>query len=349
MKISQYKVILLVFVLFVGAETHAKNNVEKVRRIQKTYTVKDFVKLNIENSFGKVHVNSTSGHTIDVKVEVIARRKNEERAMELLDMIEIEIDESSDEISFKTEIDGKLTSRSSESFEINYMVSMPRINPLQLKNSFGNAYVSDREGDVALEIRYGDVKVEKLNGDAKVKVSFGNGEFKYVAKGDLEIKYSDVSFEQLGVVRMEQGFSDVEIGRVKTMDLTSKYGEVDIQSVDGIKGYVGFSDMTIESLGIEMVMEASYSSSFEVEHIAHDFQRIELQGKFTSFELGFDEGANGTFEARVKFGDIDYSSTKMNASYRDHSDARSEYKGSIGSGKGGEVRVETSYGNIELR
>ncbi|MBU2886044.1 hypothetical protein KO507_09750 [Gilvimarinus agarilyticus] len=326
----------------------AKSNVEKKKSVHKVYEVKSFVQLKIENSFGRVHINTTEGQEIDVLVEVIARRKTDERAMELLDRINVDISESGSVIAFKTDIEGNINNRNNEDFEINYTVSMPKVNPLDLKNSFGDAYLANLDGDAKLRISYGNIKAERLNGESDIKVSFGEGDFEYVKTGNIEVKYSEVNFEQLGIVKFEQGFSEVGIGRVKTMELVSKYGQLEIDQVDGIKGYIGYSDLRVGYVGIELDMEAAYVPSFQIEKIAKSFKKVNVQSKFSSIELEFEEGANGSFEAFVKYGDIDYSNALISLNYRNNSDNKAEYRGKIGNGKGGVVTLSNSYGNIEV-
>lgn len=347
MKKLLYSVIVLLMLPMLASAV-AKSNVEKKKTIHKTYTVKNFVKLSIDNSFGRVHINTTSGNEIDVKVEVVAKQRSEQRALEMLDKININIAESGSVISFETDMDGKMNNRGGEGFEVNYMVSMPKSNPLYLKNSFGDTYLSDLDGDVELKIAYGDVKTEGLNGTTKLKLSFSDGYFKSVKSGELEVKYSDATFGELGVVKMEQGFSDVSVDRVKTIDLTSKYGDMQIGSVEGIRGYVGFSDLTIDYLIIEADMEASYAGDFSLDKVSKDFKSLELRGKFSSFDVNFEEGSNGTFEAGVKYGDFDYSDDQMRLTYKNKSDNHAEYKGVIGNGKGGKLVIQTSYGNIDI-
>ncbi|UXP32459.1 hypothetical protein N6H18_00525 [Reichenbachiella agarivorans] len=341
----------LITMLLIGCcvvDLSARGNIEKKKVVEKNYTVKDFTKLSIANSFGRVHVNTTDGNTVHVKVEVIARKNTEAKAMELLDQIQIQISQSAEEIGFVTEIDGKVNNRGSENFEVNYLVSMPKSNPLILKNSFGDSYVGDLNGRVDLKISYGNIKTERLNGNCDIKVSFGGGSFKRVASGSIEVKYSDVSFEQLGIVKFEQGYSDIEIGTAKTIDMTSKYGDMDIGRVEGIKGYMGYSDLVIGYLGVELDVESSYAGNFKIRQVSKQFQRVNLTGKFSNFKLGFEEGTNATFEVNVKYGDFDYSDSSIDLSYKNKSDNKADYKGKMGNGKGGTLSISSSYGNIDL-
>ncbi|WP_084371341.1 DUF4097 family beta strand repeat-containing protein [Reichenbachiella faecimaris] len=342
-------VVTLIGLLSGGLEGKDKGlDYEKSRKISKSYDVKSNVRLAIENSFGRVHINTWDQNKITVDIEIIARMNNESRAQDLLDKIEIDIEESSSEISFETRL-GNLRNRDREEFEINYKVNMPKKNPLRLKNSFGGNYIGDLMGESDIDISYGDLKIEKLFGLTDIKISFSDGSIQLIKQGEIEIKYSDVEINELGVVRMEQGFSDVEVEKIGTIDLTSKYGDMEIGTVQGIKGYVGYSEFSIDRLEVELDMETSYSGDFTINEVAKGFSKILIDGKFGDYRISFEEGTNFTFDTELSFSDFSYSGLPLDFDYKVKEDFKSRYKGRMGSGQGGFIRIDTSYGDIRFR
>lgn len=321
---------------------------EKSRKISKSYDVQPNVKLDIENSFGRVHINTWDQNKITVDIEIIARMHNESRAQDLLDRIDIAIDESSSVISFETKL-GNLKNRDREEFEINYKVNMPKRNPLRLKNSFGGNYLGDLAGDNEIKISYGDLRFENLTGTSDIKISFSDGSIRSMRKGEIEIKYSDVEIGEIGMARFEQGFSDVEIEKAGTLDFTSKYGDVEIGVVQGIRGYVGYSEFSLGRLEVEMDMETSYSGNFTIDEVANDFSEILLEGKFGDFRISFEEGANFSFDTELSFSDFSYSGLPLDFDYKIKEDFKARYKGKMGAGNGGRIRIDTSYGDIRFR
>lgn len=354
MKKSLYN---LYFLLIIGliaspalAVSGGKLDVEKRKTVEKAYDVKSNVLLNIMNKFGKVHVNTWDKATIEVKVEIIARRNNENRAQELLDRIRIDISESSSEIMFETEFRGNFNSKSNESYEINYNINMPRINPLRVKNSFGDTFIADIDSNVDLKLSYGDVRLENLNGtDNEIKISFSDGDIKSIKQGVFEAKYSDLNVDEVGVIKLENGFSDISIDKAKTIDLTSKYGDLEIGYVEGVKGYVGFTDFSIDRLEFELDVEASYAGDFTVEEVGKNFTKVFIDGKFGDYDIGFEDGANGTLEATMKYCDMDFRGINIDLNYRVKEDFRATYRGKIGDGSGGKVDIYSSYGDVRLR
>lgn len=321
---------------------------EKSRKISKSYKVQSNVKLEIENTFGRVHINTWDQSTITVDIEIIARMHNESRAQALLDRIEIDINESSSVISFETRL-GNLKNRDREEFEINYKVNMPKSNPLKLRNSFGDNYLGDLSGDNEINISYGDLRFENLTGESDIKISFSDGSIRTMKRGEIEIKYSDVEINEIGMAKFEQGFSDVEVEKAGTLDLTSKYGDVEIGVIQGIKGYVGYSEFSIDRLEVELDMETSYSGGFTINEVAKEFSEITLDGKFGDFRISFEEGTNFTFDTELSFSDFSYSGLPLDFDYRIREDFKARYKGKMGTGQGGHIRIDTSYGDIRFR
>jgi len=349
-KLAYSLLFLIITMMAIRSESVAgRLDVEKKKTIEKSYEVKSNVTLDIKNSFGKVHVNTWGKNLITVKVEVIVRRRTESRALDLLDRIDIDITESGSQIKFETDFNGGINNKNSESFEINYDITMPKSNPLRIKNSFGDTYIADIDGDVNLKLSYGDVRLDNMNGDSNIKISFCDGTVKSIAKGTLELKYSDLSVDRMGMVKLEQSFSDLEIESAGTIDLTAKYGDLDIGTVQGIKGYIGFTDVRIDRLDLELDVEASYAGDFTVDEIGKNFTKIIIDGKFGDYDLGFEQGASGTLEVELKHCDLRYSRLDIDFHYQVKEDFRSEYRGEIGNGIGGKVKIYSSYGDVRLQ
>lgn len=321
---------------------------EKSREISKSYQVNSKVKLEINNTFGRVHINTWDKNEITVDIEIIARMNSESRAQDLLDKITVDIEQSAELISFDTRL-GKLKNRDREEFEINYKVNMPKANPLKLKNSFGANYIGNRTGDNEIDISYGELRIEELLGETEIKISFSDGSIQRIQKGELEIKYSDVEIEELGMVKMEQGFSDVEIERIETIDLTSKYGDMEIGTVKGIKGYVGYSDFSIRRLEVEMDIESAYSGDFTINEVAKGFNEILIDGKFGDYRISFEDGASFRFDVALSFSDFSYSGLSLDFDYKVKEDFKAQYKGKMGSGQPGYIKIDSSYGDIRFR
>lgn len=339
--------IVLVALLLPG---WAKDQIEKKKVIQESYEVSTTTLLRIDNKFGKIEINDWEKNEFSVKVEMIARGRNEDRAQRILDQLYVDIDEGSTEISFETSAN-KMKSKNEESFEINYTIYMPTANPLDVENSFGDVYMGDRAGDLDLDVSYGSMKVGDVAGEANIELSFGSGSINNITEGEITIKYSKFDIESARKLDLTQGFSDVELDEVGELELESKYGGVEIEKADRVDAEVSFSSFEIEELTGELELEASYIGDFKIGRLAKTFTLVDIEGKFGSYEIAIEEGLNANIDAEFSYADLRLDSD-VDASfhYRVKESNKSYYKGKIGNGDDSKmIRIESGYGNARIK
>ncbi len=323
---------------------------EKKKYVEKNYKVSATTKLEIENKFGDVEINSWDKNEFDIKIEITGKGRSDERAQRILDAIEIDITESSAEIVFETEI-GNLKNKNEEGFEINYTVYMPDSNPLEVKNSFGDVTMGNRDNDLDINVSYGSMKVGDVKGDAKIKVSFGSGSIAQINDGEATIKYSNFEIDKANILDFTQGFSDIEIGEVADLEIESKYGKVEIEKAGKVDADAHFSGFEIEELTGSLELDCSYLGDFRIERLAKTFTLVDIDGKFGSYEIGLESGLNADINAEFSFADLKYSSdVDATFNYRVKESNRSTYRGKIGQGDSNKIiRVDSSYGNLRLK
>lgn len=210
---------------------------DKKKNISKTYTVTSSDKLNIENSFGNVMINTWDKSEIRVDIEIGAKASSDEKAQEILDEIEVSEHRSDNNIYFKTNVgDIHNDSRHKDNdgdrkFYIDYTVHMPSGNPLNLENSFGKTTVPDFKGPIDLTSKFGSLTAGKLDNVQEVDVEFGSATIGQVRNGKVTIKYSDSKIENVsGNVKINSEFSgQVQLGLdkdISELSLNESYSTV---------------------------------------------------------------------------------------------------------------------------
>lgn len=353
MKRRKYNVYLLYAVaLFIFTTSGwARPTDEKRKSIDKSYTVTDATELNINNSFGKVHVETWDKKQVTVRIDIIVNASSESRAQEFLDRITVDINDSNprSELSFSTSIDGKNSGRNS-SFEVNYRVSMPRNNPLELKNSFGDVYVGPLGGTVELDVQYGNLNTGPLTGNAEVKLAFGSGfsSIKSFTKGELRLSYSKLSVEEMGVVDINSQFSTLEIDKANTLELTGKYGEVEIGEIQSLEADINFSGFEIETLHKNIELDIDYGGNITI-GLASTVNMVDIQSSFGPLVLEIPQELNASFEATLSFCDLNYDESRISFSKVIKEHTSSEYVGKIGKGGNATINITSKYGNVRIR
>jgi len=350
MKFSQYKYYFLVFLLIIGSKIDSKpKQTEKKKIVEKVYSVGNGTSLEIENKFGYVEVNNWDKSEIKITVEIISNSKNEKRAQEHLERINIDFSEGNSSITCSTNFDN-IKSKNGEGFEVNYTIYMPAINPLSITNKFGDVRMDDRFGNLNLNVGYGSIKAGNVNGNSSIKVSFGKAELDVIKDGKIEVKYSNMQLEEADNIEVVQSFSDIELGKIKVLKLESKYGDVEIDEVDDINASVQFSGFGIGALNKSLIATTSYVGNFKLNKLAKTFTVVDIEGKFGSFNIGIEEGLNADLDAKFSFADLKISSdVEIIFNYKVRDNNKRNYKGQIGNGHPDKkIKINSSYGNARI-
>ena len=351
MKMNQiFKYNFILLLLISTTVGWSKDQIEKKKYVEKSYTINSSTLLSLRNKFGEIEINSWEKNEFSIKVEIIGRGRSEDRAQRILDRIDIEISETTSEIEFETSINN-MKNNSNEGFEVNYTISMPEVNPLDIRNSFGDVFMGNRSGDLDINVSYGSMKVGDVKGDTDLKLSFGSGSIGKIQDGDLTIKYSDFDIESAIQMELNQSFSDVEINEVDDLELDAKYGSVEIERANSIDSEVHYSDFEIGELTGKLEMECSYLGNFRIKKLAKSFTLVDIEGKFGSYDIALESGLNSNIEAEFSYADLKGTS-EINATfhYRVKESNKSIYKGKIGKGDDSKfIRVDSSYGGLRLR
>ncbi|WP_266204044.1 DUF4097 family beta strand repeat-containing protein [Pontibacter kalidii] len=298
-----------------GAE--AAFDAEKRKTIDKTFKVSSKDALNIENQWGKVHVNTWDKNEIRVKVDVIARAATEDRAQMMLDNVTIKESREGSTYSFRTEkspmrINGHNNNRS---LEINYTIYMPAENALAVKNKFGDVYLASMKGKVDVDMQYGNLKCDRLaNSSNNVKLTYGSGNCAYINGGVISVAYADMKVEEAGGLQGSSQYGDFSVGSLQeTMDMKVQYG------------------------------------SFRIDNISNNIRKISLDSGFTPLNLNFADNTNFNFDVNVQFGNfnVDKSLVTITSLEKDYTSA--EYKGRFGGpSPQGMVSITSRYGDVKF-
>jgi hypothetical protein len=270
-------------------------------------------------------------------------------------MITVDIDEDRGDnlISFITRID-KFNNKNwgnNSKYEINYTVSMPKQNPLQVKNMYGDLYVADLNGNAEISLSYGSLKLGRLSGENIVKLAYGSGSntIAQLKKGSLNVSYSKLTLEETEVLELKNSYSDINIGKAGNINLSSRYGSVDIKSIASLEGTSGYSGFSIGSLADKLDMKLQYCSGFKVADISARFNSINLEGSYSSFNLNFKDNAAFKFNVDLQYGDLRVDKENVQFNVVEKRNTSNTYQGQFGKSSSlGKVNINSRYGDVKF-
>lgn len=349
---KQYKVFLVIWVLvFSLSGLVFGQEATKTKQISEKYVLSSADKFDVTNKYGKVHINTHDGKELSVEVQMKAWAKNDEKAQTLLDRISIRYGKTGDVVSFETEISqGNVNISGNSGFEINYTVNMPKNNDLRVENKYGNTFLADFKGNLDLEAKYGNLKALKLTGSSKkIEVKYGNLDIAELEKGSLEIAYGNGSIGRVNDLDLRNSYSNMSFDYIKNVDLVTKYGGFTVEEeAENIKGEIQYSKFEVKKLKNSLVLEVEYAGGFRVRQISNKFTKIDLTGKYSSFNLEFEKNANFDFNVSTRYGNFSNSLPNVKIAKQIEQSQSSQHEGKVGNG-GGVIRVEAGYGSVKFK
>lgn len=212
----------------------------KTKSVNKSYGVSSSDKLNIENSFGSVKVNTWDKSEIKVDVSIEVSSNVESQAQKLLEMINVSEGKTGNLISFKTsmndrnERDGSRNTKSS--MEINYVIFMPAGNALTIKNDFGATTIPDFRGEVDLTSKFGSLTTGNLANIKNIHVEFGKANLANITSAPVTIKFSKAVISKMsGSVKLNLEFcNNVRLNMdnsLTNLDLKTSYSTVNLRPI----------------------------------------------------------------------------------------------------------------------
>lgn len=349
------RIVVLFNLLFISAlvagSARADNNPlsERKKTIVKVYDVTAKDHLVIENQFGNVNVNVWNRDEIRVDITVKANASSDERVQKYLDAVDINEKRTGDQIILKTTLDksgfggnwvmNRTKDGEKNGVQIDYQVSMPKTNPLTIKNSFGNTSVPTFSGPLTINQQYGNFSTTELNSDnVNVDVRFGKADIQAMENGKLNIQYSKLQLEKANNINLNNQFGGLWIGEVKRLD-----------------GKIGYSGAKIGTVKESCNVKLDFSGGFRIDQLMKSVDNIDIQANYSSVVLPMANSNDYNFDVTVSYGGFKYPNDgRMMMTAQPNDDDHGpkltkQYSGKVGKGTATRVRVVSKFGDVKFQ
>lgn len=358
MKKSIYKqgallcITLLLFSLTLSAQ-------EVTKKYHKEYTAGANTTLDIDNKYGDVVVDTWDKDQVVIDVKVTVDMPNKERAQKMLDYIDVQFDQSGNEISAKTVIDNKFNftgwGSGSRKFSIDYSIKMPAVTALTLSNKYGNTDLDDLTGLVNLDIKYGNLTASKLTrGNVKplnsLNLAYGKGSIDDAGWLDLTIRYcGSMDITKCQALLLDSKYSKLSVGESSSIVGESKYDNINIDNINNLVIEDGYTGVSIGTLTKKLDYNGSYGS-LTVDRVPVGFESIKVETRYMGVKIGIDESADYNLDAKVSYGGLKYNEDNFKNQRRIVENNSTEVSGVVGKEESPEAKVNvvSSYGSVRL-
>ena len=326
----------------------------KSKKFSKTFKVSSADKLNIENQFGKVEVQTWNRNEISVEVNIITRASTDAKAQEILDKINIQATQGSNLVSVVTVREPMhIQTASGKSFEVNYLVKMPKANPVAISNKFGDVVLPDLDGPSEVSVKYGSINAGRLNNKHnRVSLEYGKdlSTVDYMRGGNLNVKYSSFKLTAAEALMTTTAYSSIAIDNIDALAVESRYDRAfKVGNVNQLTGRGSYTTFTVTNLKESAGMEMKYCSKFEIANIASGFKKIDVNGGYTTINLNFADKTAFNFDVNTSYGNLKVDQDLVDYSFKEVRNTSATYKGKFGKAASkGLVNVTSKYGTVQF-
>jgi hypothetical protein len=358
---------ILIFCLLAGSAFIANANnpdQEFTRSINREFGTTADGMTALYNKYGTVNVKTWQSNSVKIDISIVVNAGSQREADKIFDRIKVNFANAAGYVKAETMIEQSGGGKYGD-FKINYEVSMPAGNQLDLKNRYGNSYVAPLNGKLIAEIKYGDLRTEAVNNDADLNLGYGkcyiarvNNIYGQVSYGELTIteareiqldtKYSEIKGDRVSILRLTSKYDDFELGDVDELRLQTKYANLRVRSARAAYVTAQYTDIRFASIAETADADLSYGS-LKIENFSKNISNINVVGKYTDIQLYAEKSASYRFELEGQYTDI---KTPAGANLRNHhkSGSYEKIEGSVGDANAkGFVKAKLSYGGLTLK
>ncbi|HZH71509.1 MAG TPA: hypothetical protein VFD91_03370 [Mariniphaga sp.] len=343
-KINFYLPTFLVFLLFAGITVQAE---VKEKTYKEQWPVNSVQTLQIDNRFGEIRIADKGGSNVTIDVVVTVEASSERRAVELLDLIDVNFGKSGNTITAETIIARSFNSK--QRFSIDYEVNVPNDKNLYISNKYGNTFINELTADGDFKIQYGNLTVNKLNtkddNSVKVNLAYGKSDIQEARDVTVTVQYSTMSFGILGDLQLNSKYTVVNLDDGQDINAESKYDTFNFGTVNSLKANLKYTQVKVDMLKQILSLDSGYGG-IRVGRIDKNFESVSVTSSYGQISLELD-ALDYMLDASCEYCGVSYPQDKFRGD-RIKENNRSVVRGKVGEGEGGSVTIKSRYGEIKL-
>lgn len=337
----------------------AKGKVNKV--FDKEFSVNAATKLYVQNKYGQINVENWDKNSISIHVDVRVDNSSDDKAKTMLDAIDVEFSETDNLVSAITRFNEDImksnkrlfSSISTDDLSIDYLIKMPKNVDIELNHRYGDIFIDELTGKVAVELKYGNIKVNKFErGDAEplntMVIGYGNASIGEANWLKVEIRYGKLKIDKARAAVVLSKYSKISIDNISSLVVDSKYDTYNIGSTANLVGEAGYTVFSIDELTKKFNLTAKYGD-VKISNVADNFESITFNAAYTGLKAGISPKAVYSIDAVVSYGSIKYDApiAKVN---RIEGNTSTEMDGVIGGSENAKskVYIRMKYGNASF-
>ncbi|MCD8415042.1 hypothetical protein LNI89_06650 [Tenacibaculum dicentrarchi] len=349
---------LLFFLLIIPAVLAANNSHkkhEKNKTIRKNFSVNENATLYINNKYGNIQVSTWNKNSIEIEVKIIVKGDNINNVKNKLNAINIVFQASKNLVEARTKIEKSTSNWSwwgsnNINYKINYHIKIPTTSNADLNNKYGNIELDSIKGKATINCNYGNVEIDELLNDSNtINLDYcGNAEINFIKSGTINMDYSKLKINNSKSLNINADYATVKIGKTKKLKFNSDYGNLSLDNVSNLTVNSDYTNIKIKTLKKNLTLNTNYGA-VKVENIEKNFNKIIIDGNYTSIKLGANIENNFNFKINLGYANFKYPNEKTIIFKSIEKNSTKYYEGVFGKTTNSNINIKSNYGGVSIK
>jgi hypothetical protein len=343
---------------------------EFVKNFDKTFAVGKNEVVMLANKYGRIEVKTGASNQVVVNVRVRVNATSQEEAQKMFARINIVFSNGPEFVKAETIIESNEVNKWSwnksqtADFAIDYEVTMPVNNRLDLSNKYGTSHIAALNAAVKIEHKYGDFKLDGATA-AIIDVAYGGGQLGTISALNATVSYGKLTSPNVNALKMKSKYSAFKFGKMQMADIQSAYDDYQIEDVNTLKMESKYGDLNVGT--VETLTANSNYTEFKIKRIEGNadfdtrygdvhigsvkagFGTINIKGSYTDYSLAIDPSVSYQLDATGSYGQLQ-NPASLKTSLNSETNSRREILGTVGNpNTKSVVRVRLTHGNFRIK
>lgn len=352
-----------------GQDTIVGDKKEFTKSYNKVFNISPNILVILANKYGKIDVKTGSSNQATVNVTIRVQANSQGDANKVFDRVNIAFSDGPDYVKAETDIESQNNwwgnwGNSSSDFSIDYEVTMPAANKLDLSNKYGNSHISSLNSWVKIDQKYGDFKLDGA-GTATVNLAYGGGIVGKLSGLTATVSYGKLSASEVKDVAMKSKYSEFKINKIENLALTSayddfsvtdvtnfsvdsKYGDVVIGTVKNLAVASAYTDFKIRKIDNSAAFQSSYGD-VRIDGLKNGFDALDIKGNYTDYIISIDPSVSYQLDVSTSYGDVRQPAS-LNTRIDKEKGSSKEIMGFVGSQNTKSIiKAKLNYGDLIIK
>lgn len=343
--------ILILFILipFLGF-SNDDAFITKQKNIKKTYIVNSNAGIDIDNRYGNITVSTWNEDKIDLDITIKVNGPNENWVNERLNSINVDITALKGMVTAITNLgNSSLKSKgSNNSFEINYVIKIPKNGSVKLVNKYGNISTLSLEANTDINCKYGKVTLGKLNGsNNQIEIAYcQNSSIDYIKTGSIDARYSGLKINDSGNLNLSANYTDVTLNEAQNIKYQCNYGTFKFQKINSLNGSGNYLTINVAEVSSSFSFDTNYSK-INIGTMNEKAGNVSINAGYTDISIGYSPNYAFDFDVSARYSNIKHDNT-LDISVSETKSNSKRISGFYRKKGQNKVNINSNYGNISL-